>query len=48
MSSQDVTVWLLIATLSVSLYGLLNNEKYAKDPWHIPFLVSILLVARKA
>jgi CDP-diglyceride synthetase len=48
MKSQDVVIGLLIATLGVSIYGLLNNEQYAKDPWHIPILVAVLISTRQA
>jgi len=48
MKSQDVVVGLLIATLAVSAYGVLNNEQYAKDPWHIPILAAVLITVRVA
>lgn len=46
--TRNIVVGLLIATLGVSAYGVFNNEAYAKDPWHIPIIVSILIAARLA
>ena len=48
MTTRDIVVGLLVATLVVSAYGVFNNEAYAKDPWHIPILVAVLLTARRA
>ena len=48
MVTRDIVVGLLIATLVVSAYGVFNNEAYAKEPWHIPILVAILITIRQA
>ena len=46
-SSRGVVIGLLIATIAISVYGVLNDEKYAKDSWHIPILVACLITARQ-
>ena len=47
MKSLDVSLGLLIAAIVVGVIGVLNGEAYAKDPWHIPLLVSLLIAARQ-